>query len=79
MTASRRDFLRNGAFLAAGLLSGRTSARAQHEQHTSESGSARPETPEPSASQQILPVETPDVPTLLPTMEDGVKVFTLVS
>ncbi len=84
MKASRRDFLRGGAFGAAGLFSGRAlAANNRLGQHAHESTSrAAEQLPSHSAQslgESVLPVETPDVTKLPWRMENGVKVFHLVA
>jgi len=84
MKASRRDFLRGGAFGAAGLFSGRALAannRPGQQAHESTSRTARqlPSHPAQSLGESVLPVETPDVTKLPWRMENGVKVFHLVA
>jgi len=76
MKASRRDFLRGGAFVAAGLLSGRAIAGNNRAgQHVQESTNRLTQT----IGAPLLPVETPDLPKLPWQMENGVKVFHLVA
>ena len=76
MKASRRDFLRGGAFVAAGLLSGRAIAGNNRAgQHVQESTNRLTQT----IGAPVLPVETPDLPKLPWRMENGVKVFHLVA
>jgi FtsP/CotA-like multicopper oxidase with cupredoxin domain len=86
MTASRRNFLRGGMFLTAGLLSGRVLAgQQQHEHHAGmPMPGKRVAEPVPSGPAQplgagVLPIETPDLPKLRWEMENGVKVFHLVA
>ena len=76
MKASRRDFLRGGAFVAAGLLSGRAiEGNNRAGQHVQESTNRLTQT----IGAPLLPVETPDLPKLPWRMENGVKVFHLVA
>jgi manganese oxidase len=100
MKASRREFLRLGTFMTAGVTGGVLSGRAQqaapqgHDHTTMEHSSQAPPATRvpaeraaqrqplsnPSPSVQVaLPVTTPDVPTLVPTIENGVKVFHLIA
>lgn len=89
MKATRRDFLRGGAFALGGILSGRALARtSQHEQHMQHmpptQGEKKPEGEERVASEFssagiALPVLTPDVPSLPFAVENGVKVFHLTA
>jgi FtsP/CotA-like multicopper oxidase with cupredoxin domain len=90
---NRRNFLRGSTLLGAGALaSGATTA--QHEHHRQRSQPQKQEAPPPKAPPQpqappvmkklssgpaFVPVETPDVPKLPWTMEDGVKVFQLTA
>jgi len=93
MNLNRRNFLRGSTLLGAGALASRT-ARAQHEQHQKHGQPQKPKTPPPKAPPQpeaplvmnkpssgpaFVPVETPDVPKLPWTMENGVKVFHLTA
>jgi manganese oxidase len=93
MNLSRRNFLRGSTLLGAGALASRT-AQAQHEQHRQhgqpqKQKAAPPKAPpqpealpvmkKPSSGPPFVPVETPDVPKLPWTMEDGVKVFHLTA
>lgn len=86
MKATRRDFLRGGALVAAGLVSGRAYARnTQHEGHGQPMPAKPAEQPAPAARPPQLagagrlPVDTPDLPKLPWEMENGVKVFHLVA
>ena len=89
MKATRRDFLRGGAFALGGLLSGRALAQAgQHEQHMQHISPMQPEKKPKGQEGAVsgfspagiaLPVVTPDVPNLPFAMENGVKVFNLVA
>jgi len=89
MKATRRDFLRGGAFALGGILSGRALARAsQQEQHLQHmpptQGEKKPKgeekaVPEFSPADITLPVVTPDVPNLPFVVENGVKVFQLTA
>jgi manganese oxidase len=76
MSSSRRDFLRGAALTTLGLVS----SHALHAQ--SESAETSPQSAEASTAVResgFLPVETPDIPKLPWTMENGVKVFHLVA
>lgn len=78
MGKTRRDFFRN-AFAGAGLLAGTKalaagSAQPEHT-HRGQEASAQ----KPSSGEGFLPVQTPDLPDLPWTMENGVKVFHLVA
>ena len=87
MNDGRRSFIRGAAFLGAGLLTGKAASGAQHEhaQHPKPSPQEKPvrgATPpdfSAAAPRSFLPVETPDVPKLPWTMDNGVKVFHLVA
>jgi len=83
MTMSRRNFLGGGVFATAGLVSA-LAAHGQHQHHE------MPQTPRPRSEPEVppatpteggplLPVETPDIPTLPWRMENGVKVFNVVA
>lgn len=77
MKATRRDFLRGGAFAAAGLVTGHALARSN-----SLEGHAQPNPAEQRVSQPgapVLPVEAPDLPKLPWSRENGVKVFHLTA
>ncbi|MBX3279090.1 MAG: multicopper oxidase domain-containing protein [Acidobacteria bacterium] len=65
----RRKFLRGSSLLSAGFLLNRTAA-AQHEHH------APPKQEKPGS---VVPVQTPDIPKLPFTMDNGVKVFQLTA
>src|SRR6266542_2044398 len=70
MNWMRRKFLKVYSLFGAGfLLSG--SASAQHEGHQTLAEQAK------QASGQYLPVQTPDLPRLEYTLDNGVKVFNL--
>lgn len=80
MKPSRRDFLRGGAFVAAGLFSGRALARtAQHRQHMHQMPGQSVSDPMKTLGASVLPVDTPDLPKLPWHMDNGVKVFHLVA
>ena len=80
MKASRRDFLRGGAFVAAGLLSGRAIASSNRaEQHMHQTPGQPVSEPVQTLGPTVLPVDAPDLPKLPWRMENGVKVFHLVA
>jgi manganese oxidase len=77
MNWMRRKFLQGSSLLGASWLLGHTAA-AQHDQHqhtgqTSKSGQAKPDQP----AGKYVPVQTPDLPKLEYTLDNGVKVFNL--
>jgi manganese oxidase len=74
MDWKRRTFLRGSSLLGAGWLFNRT-ARAQHEQHQQ----APPKQDKPSSGGSVVPVQTPDIPKLPFTVQNGVKVFHLTA
>lgn len=98
MQSSRREFLRLGSFITAGVT-GSVIARAQQSgmQEMDHSKMVMPPAQPPAAApapsqravprtsspalltvaQPVLSIETPDVPTLAPTIENGIKVFRL--
>jgi manganese oxidase len=93
MNLGRRNFLRGSTLLGAGALASRTTP-AQHEQHQQpgrqqkqkappQKAPPQPEAPpvmkKPTSGPVFVPVETPDVPKLPWTMENGVKVFHLTA
>lgn len=79
MSDSRRSFLKKSGLLGAGMLSGSGIVSAQHQGHTHPPPQtpAKKETPKKTvaAPSGIVPVETPDVPKLPWTLDNGVKVF----
>lgn len=76
--SSRREFLRGAALTTLGLVSaGKLSA--QHEHQSTEPQKQAPALERSSGNGRFLPVETPDVPTLPYTVENGIKVFHLVA
>ncbi len=87
MNDGRRSFICGAAVLGAGLLTSKAARGAQHEheQHPKPSPQEKPvrgaTSPDYSAAapEGFLPVETPDVPKLAWTMDNGVKVFHLVA
>ena len=92
MNLNRRNFLRGSTLVGAGLgtemVASRT-ASAQHEQHQQRGqhqkhkAPPQPEAPpkpkKPSSGPTVVPVETPDVPKLPWTVENGVKIFHLTA
>ena len=89
MNNGRRKFLRSSAFIGSGLLATNT-VSAQHEGHTmpqpqapKKSAPAQTQAPaktsKVSAPASVVPVQTPDLPKLPWTMENGVKVFHLTA
>jgi len=88
MNDSRRNFLRGGLLAAGGVLAAKAaSARAQEEHekmsmpmpHREQPKPRKPIGPTPALGAGLLPVETPDIPHLPCTVENGVKVFHLVA
>ena len=81
MSDSRRSFLKKSGLLGAGMLTGSGIVSAQHQGHTHPPPQtpAKKETPKKTvaAPSGIVPVETPDVPKLPWTLDNGVKVFQL--
>ena len=81
MSSSRRDFLRGAALTTLGIVSaGKLSAQHQHE--TPEAlpdKETQPTAARTASNGRFLPVETPDVPMLSYSIENGVKVFHLVA
>jgi manganese oxidase len=81
MSDSRRSFLKKSGLLGAGMLTGSGIVSAQHQGHTHPPPQtpAKKETPKKTvaAPSAIVPVETPDVPKLPWTLDNGVKVFQL--
>lgn len=76
--SSRREFLRGAALTTLGLVStGKLSA--QHEHQTTEPQKQAPAVERSSGNGRFLSVETPDVPTLPYTVENGIKVFHLIA
>jgi manganese oxidase len=86
MSDSRRDFLKKSGLLGAGLLTSNSIVSAQHEGHGKPQPQAPPKkqaAPKKDAPATngggSVPLETPDVPKLKWTMENGVKVFHLTA
>jgi FtsP/CotA-like multicopper oxidase with cupredoxin domain len=93
MSDSRRDFLRKSGLLGAGMLTGGGIVSAQHQGHMhpqpqpqappkKEQTPAKREAPAKRVSTMVesranVPIETPDVPKLPWTLDNGVKVFHL--
>ncbi|MGH9470538.1 MAG: multicopper oxidase family protein [Terriglobia bacterium] len=73
MSKNRREFFRN-ALAAAGLLAG-TRAFAAGSARAAQTTPAQ----KPAYSGEFLPVQTPDIPDLPWTIDNGVKVFHLVA
>lgn len=76
--SSRRNFLKKSGIIGAGLLTSSSIVSAQHEGHVQPQPQAplKKAVPENSGVGQVL-VETPDVPKLPWTLDNGVKVFQL--
>jgi manganese oxidase len=81
MSSSRRDFLRGAALTTLGIVSaGKLSAQHQHETPAPlPDKETQPSVARTSSNGRFLPVETPDVPMLSYSIENGVKVFHLVA
>ncbi|HVF22733.1 MAG TPA: copper oxidase [Pyrinomonadaceae bacterium] len=95
MSDSRRDFLKKSGLLGAGMLAGGGMVSAQHQGHIHpQPEPAKKETPKkppvrreaparrfekPVETRPNVPVETPDVPKLPFTLDNGVKVFHLTA
>src|SRR6476469_6386998 len=92
MSDSRREFLKKSGLLGAGVLAGGGIVSAQHQGHMHPQPSPPPKEEEPKKSTPVkretkvaappamqanVPVETPDVPRLPFTLDNGVKVFQL--
>ncbi len=87
MNKARRKFIQSAAAVGAGLLAGGKAIAAQQEkqmqdmpgmQHEKKKAEEKP-VPRVSQLGIALPVETPDVPNLPYTVENGVKAFNLVA
>ena len=76
--SSRRNFLKKSSLVGAGLLASSNIVSAQHQGHVPPQQQAPPkkDVPQPDGGGQVL-VETPDVPKLPWTLDNGVKVFHL--
>lgn len=74
MNWKRRHFLRGSSLFGAGWLFNRA-AHAQHAHHQQ----SLPKQDQPNVGGSIVPVETPDIPKLPFTIENGVKVFHLTA
>jgi FtsP/CotA-like multicopper oxidase with cupredoxin domain len=76
--SSRRNFLKRSGLLGAGLLASSSVVSAQHEGHVQPQpqAPAKKDVPQPDGGGNVL-VETPDVPKLPWTLDNGVKVFQL--
>src|SRR6516225_10586184 len=89
MNKSRREFLQSAAVISSGVLAVHRKKKVQEmpgmQQHPHPAQTnANSHAGQRAVSQLIpasitLPVETPDVPNLPHTVEDGVKVFNLVA
>src|SRR4026208_1069536 len=86
MSKNRRDFFRRIGSMGAGLVVGAQASQAKESGHAPTHRGARPDAakkgsklgPEPIA-EEMLPVETPDVPKLPWKMVDGAREFHLVA
>ena len=78
MSNSRRNFLKRSGLLGAGLLTSSSIVSAQHQGHVPPQPQAPPkkDTNEMNGGGNVR-VETPDVPKLRWTLDNGVKVFQL--
>jgi manganese oxidase len=74
MDWKRRNFLRGSSLLGAGWLFNRA-ANAQHAHHQQ----SPPKQDKPASGGGIVPVQSPDIPKLPFTLENGVKVFHLTA
>jgi manganese oxidase len=74
MNSKRRNFLRGSSLLGAGWLFNRA-ASAQHTNHQQ----SPPKRDKPSSGGVVVPVQSPDIPKLPFTVENGVKVFHLTA
>lgn len=83
MSNSRRNFLKKSGLIGAGLLASSGIASAQHEGHVMPKQPAPPKPATPKKEERAsnggaaVLVETPDVPKLPWTLDNGVKVFQL--
>lgn len=84
MSDSRRNFLKKSGLVGASLLASNAVVSAQHEGHVPPKPKAPPKTEAPPKKEATpsngggnVPVETPDVPKLPWTLDNGVKVFHL--
>ena len=78
MSNNRRDFLKKSGLVGASMLAGSGIVSAQHQGHVP----AQPQAPPKKDAAEMngggnVPVETPDVPKLPWTLDNGVKVFRL--
>ena len=79
MSDSRRNFLKKSGIVGAGLLASNSIVSAQHEGHVMPKPPQAPpkkETPIADSGGNV-PVDTPDIPKLPWTLDNGVKVFHL--
>ena len=80
MSDSRRNFLKKSGLLGAGLLASKTNVSAQHVGHGKPQPQAPPKKDVPATNGGgKVAVETPDVPKLQWTLDNGVKVFHLTA
>jgi hypothetical protein len=76
MSNSRRNFLKKSGLLGAGMLAGSGVVSAQHEGHQPQPQAPTKKDTPSNGGGKVL-VETPDVPKLPWTLDNGVKVFHL--
>jgi FtsP/CotA-like multicopper oxidase with cupredoxin domain len=76
--SSRRNFLKKSSLVGAGLLASSNIVSAQHQGHVppQQQAPSKKDVPQPDGGGQVL-IETPDVPKLPWTLDNGVKVFHL--
>lgn len=80
MSNSRRNFLKKSGMLGAGLLASSNIVSAQHQGHVPPQPQAPPKQEAPTTTNGgKTPVESPDIPKLNWTLDNGVKVFHLTS
>lgn len=82
MDNSRRNFLRRSSLVGAGLLATKGIASAQHEMHTPPATQQAPpkvDNRPMTSGGTVMPVQTPDLPKMPWTLENGVKVFHLTA
>ncbi len=77
MSNSRRNFLKKSGLLGAGLLASNSIVSAQHQGHVPPQSQAPPKKEVTTNGGAKVPVETPDIPKLNWTSDNGVKVFHL--
>ena len=78
MSDSRRNFLKKSGLLGAGLLTSNGIVSAQHVGHGQPQAPPKKDVPSTNGGGKV-PVETPDVPKLQWTLDNGVKVFHLTA